>query len=40
VRNHVSNILGKIHAADRAQAIVMGRQHGLGEERDPPVVSP
>jgi DNA-binding NarL/FixJ family response regulator len=35
VRNHVSNILGKIHAPDRAHAIVLGRQHGLGGERGP-----
>ena len=30
VRNHVSNVLTKVHAADRAQAIVMARQAGLG----------
>jgi DNA-binding NarL/FixJ family response regulator len=30
VRNHVSNVLAKVHAADRAQAIVMARQAGLG----------
>ncbi|MGN5236524.1 response regulator [Rhodococcus sp. SJ-3] len=30
VRNHVSNILGKIGAADRATAIVRAREEGLG----------
>ncbi len=30
VRNHVSNILSKIHAADRAHAIVLARRVGLG----------
>lgn len=30
VRNHVSNILGKLHAADRAEAIVRAREAGLG----------
>lgn len=34
VRNHVSNILSKVGAADRAQAIVLARRHGLGEDRD------
>jgi DNA-binding NarL/FixJ family response regulator len=33
VRNHVSNVFAKIHAADRAQAIVLARRLGLGEER-------
>lgn len=33
VRNHVSNIFGKLQVADRAQAIVRARQAGLGEER-------
>ncbi|HEY0640901.1 MAG TPA: response regulator transcription factor [Pseudonocardiaceae bacterium] len=33
VRNHVSNIFGKLHVADRAQAIVRARQAGLGNER-------
>jgi DNA-binding NarL/FixJ family response regulator len=30
VRNHVSNVLAKVHAADRSQAIVLARQAGLG----------
>ncbi len=30
VRNHVSNILTKIHAASRAEAIVRAREAGLG----------
>lgn len=30
VRNHVSNILSKIHAANRAEAIVRAREAGLG----------
>ncbi|MGI8808456.1 MAG: response regulator [Acidimicrobiales bacterium] len=30
VRNHVSNILNKLHAADRAEAIVRAREAGLG----------
>jgi DNA-binding NarL/FixJ family response regulator len=29
VRNHVSNILGKLQVADRAQAIVRAREAGL-----------
>jgi DNA-binding NarL/FixJ family response regulator len=32
VRNHVSNVLTKIHAGDRSQAIVLARQAGLGGE--------
>jgi DNA-binding NarL/FixJ family response regulator len=32
VRNHVSNVLAKIDAGDRAQAIVLARRHGLGED--------
>ena len=32
VRNHVSNILAKVGAADRAQAIVLARRSGLGNE--------
>jgi len=36
VRNHVSNIFMKLHVADRAQAIVLAREAGLGETaRDP-----
>jgi DNA-binding NarL/FixJ family response regulator len=31
VRNHVSNILGKLNLGDRSQAIVVARRHGLGE---------
>ena len=30
VRNHVSNILGKLQVSDRAEAIVRARQAGLG----------
>ena len=30
VRNHVSNVLSKIHASDRSQAIVLARRAGLG----------
>jgi DNA-binding NarL/FixJ family response regulator len=29
VRNHVSNILAKLHVADRAQAIIRARDAGL-----------
>jgi DNA-binding NarL/FixJ family response regulator len=32
VRNHVSNILTKLHVSDRAQAIVKARDAGLGEK--------
>ena len=32
VRNHVSNILSKVGAADWSQAIVLARRHGLGAE--------
>jgi DNA-binding NarL/FixJ family response regulator len=32
VRNHVSNVLTKIHAQDRSEAIVLARQAGLGVE--------
>jgi DNA-binding NarL/FixJ family response regulator len=35
VRNHVSNVFGKIHALDRSHAIVLSRRMGLGEG-DPP----
>lgn len=31
VRNHVSNILSKLHASDRAHAIIMAREAGLGK---------
>lgn len=30
VRNHVSNVVAKIGAADRANAILLAREHGLG----------
>ncbi len=30
VRNHVSNVISKVHAADRAQAIVKAREAGFG----------
>lgn len=33
VRNAVSTILGKLHAADRADAIAQARRHGLGRSR-------
>ncbi len=33
VRNNVSNILSKLHVADRAEAIVRARDAGLGRER-------
>ena len=31
VRNHVSNIFGKLQVADRAEAIVRAREAGLGQ---------
>jgi len=34
VRNHVSNIFAKLQVAHRAQAIVMARKAGLGDEPD------
>jgi DNA-binding NarL/FixJ family response regulator len=34
VRNHVSNVLSKLHVADRYQAIVLSRQRGLGQGPD------
>jgi DNA-binding NarL/FixJ family response regulator len=34
VRNHVSNLLAKMHARDRAQAIVRAHQAGLGRPED------
>jgi DNA-binding NarL/FixJ family response regulator len=34
VRNHVSNILSKLHASDRAHAIIMAREAGLGQENE------
>lgn len=35
VRNHLSNIFGKLQVADRAEAIVLAREAGLGSPRDP-----
>lgn len=32
VRNHVSNVLSKLQAADRAEAILRARQAGLGDD--------
>ncbi len=32
VRNHVSNVLTKVHATDRSNAIVLARQAGMGGE--------
>lgn len=36
VRNHMSNILVKLHATDRAEAIVLARQAGLGRREGRP----
>ncbi len=33
VRNHVSNILGKLQVADRAEAVMLAREAGLGRAR-------
>ena len=33
VRNHVSNILLKLHIADQAQAVIRARESGLGHDR-------
>jgi DNA-binding NarL/FixJ family response regulator len=33
VRNHVSNIFSKLQVADRAEAIVLAREAGMGGER-------
>jgi DNA-binding NarL/FixJ family response regulator len=35
VRNHVSNVLAKLNAGDRSQAIVIARRSGLGTEQEP-----
>jgi DNA-binding NarL/FixJ family response regulator len=35
VRNHVSNVLAKLNAGDRSQAIVIARRSGLGEAEQP-----
>lgn len=40
VRNHLSNILAKLHAADRAEAIVLAREAGLGLRKSPPNAHP
>jgi DNA-binding NarL/FixJ family response regulator len=32
IRNHVSNILSKLQASDRAHAIIMAREAGLGKD--------
>jgi len=34
VSNHVSNIFSKLQVADRAQAIILARQAGLGRNGD------
>ena len=31
VRNHVSNICGKLHVADRTQAVIRAREAGLDQ---------
>jgi DNA-binding NarL/FixJ family response regulator len=36
VRNHVSNVFGKLQVRDRAEAIVRAREAGLGGERADP----
>jgi len=36
VRNHVSNVLAKVHATDRSHAIVLARRAGPGGESSPP----
>jgi DNA-binding NarL/FixJ family response regulator len=36
VRNHVSNIFGKLQVRDRAEAVVRAREAGLGGEGRPP----
>jgi DNA-binding NarL/FixJ family response regulator len=36
VRNHVSNVLAKVHASDRSHAIVLARRAGLGGEASVP----
>ena len=35
VRNHVSNIIAKLHVADRSGAILRARDAGLGDDRSP-----
>jgi DNA-binding NarL/FixJ family response regulator len=34
VRNHVSNILSKLHVSDRAHAMIMAREAGLGKDSE------
>ena len=36
VRNHVSNVLAKLGASTRAEAVVKARQGGLGGPTDQP----
>ncbi|MFD7710565.1 response regulator [Streptomyces sp. NPDC059785] len=36
VRNHISNIFAKLHATDRADAIVRAREAGLGQQGTDP----
>jgi DNA-binding NarL/FixJ family response regulator len=36
IRNHVSNVLAKVHASDRSHAIVLARRAGLGGEIQAP----
>ncbi|MEV1293402.1 response regulator transcription factor [Pseudonocardia sp. NPDC049635] len=33
VRNYVSNVIGKLHAADRAEAVLRARRAGLDDQR-------
>ncbi|GAA1781960.1 response regulator transcription factor [Luedemannella flava] len=35
VRNHISSVLSKLHATDRVQAVVIARDAGLTEGRNP-----
>ena len=35
VRNNVSNVLAKLNAGDRSQAIVIARRSGLGKTEQP-----
>jgi DNA-binding NarL/FixJ family response regulator len=34
VRNHISNIFSKLQVADRAEAIILARDAGLGQKFD------
>jgi DNA-binding NarL/FixJ family response regulator/signal transduction histidine kinase len=40
IRNHISNIFAKLHAADRADAIVRAREAGLGQRGSVPESEP